>query len=143
MRTQFAILVAGITMASLAGADGSAQSPTVPAAQQYPHRLTAAELRATIPNSTAYSPGKFGPKSLSIYRSPDGHIHMKSPEFEDFGIYRITDDGFYCTKYQKVRDGVETCQAIWQVGADAFESHLPNGQVIKSIAPVPGNPDRL
>lgn len=127
-----------------AGGTGSAQTPSqAPAPQRYPHQLTSAELRATIPNSTAYAAGNFGPKTYASYRSADGHIHIKSPGFDDVGIYRITDDSLFCTKYNKIRGGQETCQTVWQTGPDSSEVHLPNGQVITGPAPVSGNPERL
>src|SRR5690242_17795240 len=67
-------------------------------------------------------------------RSADGHIHVKSPDFNDVGTYRITDDGMFCTKYNKIRGGQETCQIVWQTGPDTIEAHLPNGQVAKVTA---------
>lgn len=144
MWAKVAAVVMVLAFGSSVAADSFAQTSNPPtSAQQYPHRLTAAELRAIVPNSTVYTIGKFGPKTFSIYRSAGGRIHMKSPDFEDFGIYRITDDGLLCTKYQKARGGEETCQVLLQTGPDAFEAHLPNGQIIKGAAPVPGNPERL
>ena len=119
----------------------AAQTSTPPA--QYPHQLTAAELRATIPNSTAYLPGNWGPKSYVNYRSADGHIHVKGPDIDDLGTFRITDDGLLCTKYNKLRNGQETCQTVWLTGPGAMESRLPNGQVFKATVTVAGNPERL
>jgi hypothetical protein len=77
------------------------------------------------------------------YRSADGHIHLKSPDVEDVGTYRITDDDRFCTKYSRLRGGQETCQTVWQTGPNSFEAHLPNGQTFKGPAPVSGNPERL
>jgi len=51
-----------------------AQTSQPTGAQQYPHQLSAAELRARIPDSTAYAPGNFGPRTYATYRTPDGHI---------------------------------------------------------------------
>jgi len=118
-------------------------TPRSAGAQQYPHRLTAPEVRALMTNSTTYMPGNFGPKTTANYRSPDGRIHVKSPSYEDFGTYRITDDGLFCSTYKKARNGQETCQTIWQTGPDTFEAHLPNGQVIKGPRPVPEDPGGL
>ena len=111
--------------------------------QQYPHQLTAAELRSTVPNSTVYSPGNWGPKSYANYRSSDGHIHVKGPDINDVGVWRITGDGLFCTKYNKLRNGQETCQTIWLTAPDTMEAHLPNGQIAKSTSTVPGNPEGL
>jgi hypothetical protein len=67
---------------------------------------------------------------------------VRSPDVSDTGTYRITDDDMYCSKYRKLRDGVETCQTIWQTGPNTYETHLPNGTVIKGTI-VPGNPEGL
>lgn len=127
-------VVTGVVLSCVSGTAG---------AQQYPRQLTGAEVRALMTDSTSYQPGNFGPKTTANYRSPDGRIHVKAPNYEDFGTYRITDDGQFCSTYKKARNGQETCQTIWQVGPDSFEIHLPNGQVIVAGRPVPGNPERL
>jgi len=143
MRAIIAAVPVIAVVALCSGRMSSAQTASQAAgAQQYPHQLTSAELRAIMPDSTSYSPGNFGPKTAANYRSPDGHIHVKSPDFEDFGTYRITDDDLFCSKYNKARSGQETCQTIWQTGPDLFEAHLPNGQTVKGPR-VPGNPERL
>ena len=119
-----------------------AQTSQAARTQQYPYQLTAAELRSKVPDSTSYGIGAYGPNTFVSYRSPDFRIHLRGPGFEDFGTYRITDGGMLCTKYSKVRDGLEVCQTIWQSGPDSIEARLPNGQIFKGVW-VPGNPEHL
>jgi hypothetical protein len=120
----------------LASGSAVAQAPApVP-----PHRLTGAEIRA-LGEHTSYSAGRFGPKTSTAYFTPDGQVRVRSPDVSDTGTYRITDDDMYCSN-RKLRDGVETCQTIWQTGPNTYETHLPNGTVIKGTI-VPGNPEGL
>jgi hypothetical protein len=107
-----------------------------------PRRLTGAEIRAAYVGNSAYTAGRFGPKTSAGYFAPDGQVRMRSPDVSDTGTYRITDDDMYCSKFQKLRDGVETCQTIWQTGTNSYEAHLPNGAVLKVII-VAGNPEGL
>jgi hypothetical protein len=137
MRLVFAGLVA------LAGCAGTTSSTQTIAPVSYPHQLTAAEIRTIKPNSTDYAAGAWGIKTYATYYSPDGHIHYKGPDAEDFGTYRITDDGMICTKYQKYRNGLETCQTVWLTAPDTLETHLPNGGVVKPPARAAGNPEGL
>ena len=136
-----------LTLAALAGCAGTTSStPTSASAsapQQYPHQLTAAEIRATMPNSTQYATGSTGPKTFATYYSANGHIHFKAPDGDDFGTFRITDDGLICTKYEKYRAGQETCQTVWQTAPDTLETHLQNGQIVKPSARAVGNPEGL
>jgi hypothetical protein len=37
---------------------------------------------------------------------------------------------------------VENCQTIYQIGPDTYETHLPNGLIIR-YTQVPGNPEGL
>jgi hypothetical protein len=142
--TSVVVAAAAFIMAWTASGPGSAQTASqTPGAQQYPHQLTGAEVRARVSDSTAYTAGNFGPKTYAVYYSAGGQIKIRSPDFQDVGTYRITDDGQFCTKYNKMRNGQETCQTLWQTGPDAFENHLPNGQIIKSTGRAPGNPEGL
>ena len=79
-------------------------------------------------------------KTFAGYYSPDGKIVVHSPQINDIGTYRITDDGEFCTRYTTIRNGVETCQTMWQVDQNTIEGHLPNGAVIQATS-VPGNPE--
>ena len=111
-----------------------------PAAE--PHKLTVEELRALFAAPhTAYSAGNYGPKTNVGYFA-DGKIITRSPQMNDTGVYRITDDGLYCSTFTQLRGGIENCQTIWQIGPDRYEAHLANGRVFKSTH-VPGNPEGL
>ena len=104
-------------------------------------QLSAAELRQRYAAGvTSYSSGSSGPKTFAGYYSPDGKIVLHSPQMNDIGTYRITDDGQFCTRYTTIRNGVETCQTMWQVDQNTIEGHLPNGAVIQATS-VPGNPE--
>ncbi len=129
------ILTLAVSILALASGTAMAQAP------MQPHQLTGAEIRA-LGEHTAYSAGRFGPKTNTSYFTPDGQIRMRSPDISDTGTFRITDDDMYCSKYRKLRDGAETCQTIWQTGPNTYEAHLPNGSVVKSTF-VPGNPEGL
>jgi hypothetical protein len=117
--------------------------PSLAQTQQYPHQLTKAELRDFYSNATIYALGRIGPKTYRTFFSSDGHIHINSPDFDDVGTWRIDDNGLFCTKYNKMRNAQETCQSIWQTGPNAYESHLPNGQIYKTTERVAGNPEGL
>jgi hypothetical protein len=107
-----------------------------------PRKLTGAQIRAAYVGNTGYTAGKFGPKTSIGYFSPDGTLRMRSPDLSDIGTYKISDEGFYCSKWARLRGGVETCLAVYQTGEDTFEGHLPNGTVLK-VSIVPGNPEGL
>ena len=111
-------------------------------ASSQPRKLTGAEVRAAYVGNTSYVSGRFGPKSSAAYASPDGTLRMRSPDISDTGTYRISDEGLYCSKWTKLRGGVETCPVVYQTGEDTFEAHLPNGTTIKVLV-VPGNPESL
>jgi hypothetical protein len=134
----FAVIAVAVSLAGRGGA-GLAQS----GAQAQPHKLSAAELRAlnSVPH-TSYVAGRFGPNTSVAYFTPDGQIKFRSPDLHDAGTYRITDDDKLCTKYRTIRSGLENCQDIYQIGPDTYESHLPNGTIVKSRS-VPGNPEGL
>jgi hypothetical protein len=123
---------------ALASGSALAQAP----APVQPHRLTGAEIRTAYVGNMAYGFGRFGPKTITTYFAPDGQVRARSPDGSDTGTYRITDDDMYCSKYRKLRDGVETCQTIWQTGPNTYEAHLPNGSVVK-VTIVAGNPEGL
>ncbi len=129
-----------LAVATLALASGSAlaQAP----APVSLHRLTAAEIRAAYVGNTAYGLGRFGPKSFESYFAPDGQVRMRSPDITENGTYRITDDDMYCSKYQTIRGGVDTCQTVYQTGPNAYEVHPAIGPIVK-VTIVPGNPDGL
>ena len=105
--------------------------------------LAAAELRAmfAVPHTT-YSPGSYGPKTNVGYYA-NRQIKFRSPGITDTGTYRITDQGQFCAKYQKIGDGNENCQDIYQVAPDTYEAHLPNGTIVRGATNVPGNPEGL
>jgi hypothetical protein len=130
-------LILAVAIVAFTSGSGLAQAP----APMSPHQLTAAEIRAAYVGNVGYGAGRFGPKTSSVYFAPDGQIRMRSPDMNDSGTYRITDDGMYCSKFHKLRDGVEACQTIWQTGPNAYESHY-NGRVTK-VTIVAGNPDGL
>ena len=123
MKSTMAILV--VAGFALAGCE-SEQTTAQPAAEM--HKLTVDELRAefAIPHTT-YAAGSYGPKTSVSYVA-DGKIRMRSPQINDTGTYRITDDGQYCSKFTTVRGGLETCQTIYQVGDGKYESHCRMGQ---------------
>jgi hypothetical protein len=125
-----------LVVAAVASASSSAfaQAPA-------PHKLSGAEIRAAYVGNLAYGAGRFGPKTITTYFAPDGQVRLRSPDVNDIGTYRISDD-MYCSKYQKLRDGVETYQTIWQTGPNTDEAHAPNGSVAK-VTIVAGNPDGL
>lgn len=141
----FVVALTGSVIAWCAGGPSVAQTASkAPGAQQYPHRLSSAEIRDYFADHTNYMAGQFGPKTTAVYYSANGQIKARSPNGQDAGIYRITDDGLFCTKYNKFRNGQETCQTVWQTGPDSYEVHLPNGQIPPgATAHVSGNPEGL
>ncbi|HEY2616327.1 MAG TPA: hypothetical protein VGI78_03215 [Acetobacteraceae bacterium] len=142
--TSVAVSAIVLAMAGWAGVPSSAQTASQAAgAQQYPHRLTSAEIRNRQSDATFYTIGQYGPKTFTGYFSPGGQIKWRGPGAVDVGTWRVTDDDLLCTKYTRLRDGQETCQAIWQTGPDSFEARLPNGQIFRSSGRVSGNPEGL
>jgi hypothetical protein len=136
-------LVFFLSVVAIAGCTSTQSGAPALVAQQYPHQLTAAEIRANIPNSTQYAVGKYGPKTYATYYSADGHIHFKGPDDEDHGTFRITDDGLICTKYDNYRSGQETCQTVWLTAPNTIETRLADGKVVKPSARSVGNPEGL
>ena len=103
---------------------------------QQPRKLSGPEIRSLLVGNTAYTPGRFGPKMYTIHYNRDGTIDFTSPDGQDFGTWKVSEDGLFCTKYKYLRGGAETCQTIWQTGPNACEFHLPNGTILKgSITP--------
>ena len=101
MKNMIAIAAAaGLMVAGCQG--GSRPAPTTsqgPAARSAGHQLSAAELRQLYAAGvTSYSSGSSGPKTFAGYYSPDGKIVLHSPQMNDIGTYRITDDGQFCTR---------------------------------------------
>lgn len=129
-------LVAAASLAQLSSAQPQAGQGTK-------HKLTADDLRSlmSVP-FTSYSVGNYGPKTNAAYFTPDGNIKFKSPNQNDTGKYRVTDDGKLCTQYKVLRNGTENCQDLYQTGPDQYESHLPNGTIVTSQW-VPGNPENF
>jgi hypothetical protein len=122
---------------------GRAQTATqAPTTQPQFRKLTGAEVRSAFVGNTSYSPGQYGPKTVTVYFDPNGQVRLRSPTVQDVGTYKIGDDGTYCSKYTKIRDGVETCQTIYQAGSGAYETHLASGSIIKSTI-VSGNPEGI
>src|SRR5215467_238585 len=80
------LLTAGLILAACqSGAPPTTPQPAstqvLAAASASPHKLTTAELRAlnSAPH-TAYSVGRFGPKTNAGYFTPDGQIRFRSPD---------------------------------------------------------------
>jgi hypothetical protein len=143
MKSMIAIAAAAALM--VVGCQGGSRTARTtsqaPAAQPASRQLSATELRQRYAAGvTSYSSGSSGPKTFAGYYSPDGKIVVHSPQMNDIGTYRITDDGEFCTRYTTIRNGVETCQTMWQVDQNTIEGHLPNGAVIQATS-VPGNPE--
>ena len=119
----------------------AATPPTAP--QTAPHKLSADELRAMVSSPRkVYVAGRFGPKTTATYYG-DGQIKSRSPDGSDTGVYRVSDDGKFCTTYKIFRGGNETCQDIYQTGPATYEAHLPNGTIAGPNPQVPGNPEGL
>lgn len=135
------VLVAVVILAMAGSSEGP--SSAQPARQQFPHQLTATEVRSRLSDETFYLLGSYGPKTFVYYFGPNGQIKMRSPGGSDTGTWRITDDGQWCTKYAKARNGQEACYTTWQTGPDSFEYRSSNGQGMKPTASVAGNPEGL
>jgi hypothetical protein len=143
-RISAAVTAIVVVLAGWAGVPALAQPASQAAgAPQYPHRLTSAEIRDRQSDATFYTIGQYGPKTYTGYFSSGGQIKWRGPGALDVGTWRVTNDDLLCTKYTKLRDGQETCQAIWQTGPDSFEARLPNGQIFRSAGRVSGNPEGL
>jgi hypothetical protein len=138
-RTSALAAVVVLAMTLPAEAPSSAQ----PASQQYPHQLTAAEVRSRLSDETFYLLGSYGPKTFVYYFAANGQIKTRAPGTTDTGTWRITDDGQWCTKYATARNGQEACYTTWQTGPDSFENHASSGQVVKPTARAAGNPEGL
>ena len=103
-----------------------------------PRKLSGPETVSVLVGNTAHVLGRFGPNTTTIHYNRDGTIDWTSPDGRDSGTWRVSDDGLFCTKYKYLRNGVETCQNLWQTGPDAFEFRLPNGTVLGKGSITPG-----
>ena len=148
--TSLTVVVVGLTVAACqsgpsqtASQATSATPPTVPQTQPVSHKLSADELRAMVSTPhTVYAAGTYGPKTIATYYA-DGHIKSRSPGGGDTGVYRVSDDGKFCTTYKTFRGGKENCQDIYQTGPNMYEAHLPDGTIVGPNPQVPGNPEGL
>jgi hypothetical protein len=143
MRKTVAAIAIALTVSAGVVIPGRTQTATqAPATQPQFRMLTGAEVRSAFVGNTSYLSGQYGPKTFTAYFDLNGQVRLRSPTVQDVGTYKIGDDGTYCSKYTKIRDGVETCQTIYQAGPGAYETHLPNGNIIKTTI-VSGNPEGL
>ena len=97
-RMKSMIVIATAVALMVAGCQGGSRpartTSQAPAAQPASRQLSAAELRQLYAAGvTSYSSGSSGPRTFAGYHSPDGKIILHSPQMNDIGTYRITDDG--------------------------------------------------
>jgi hypothetical protein len=108
------------------------------------HLRTAAEFRAAVGTEgfTNWGHDKNGNDFVS-YTAPNGTMAVKSANFADHGVWRLSPDGKVCLKWQKIRDGADTCLTSYVNGNDVYNV-LPNGVIVSvSTRQASGNPDHL
>lgn len=105
---------------------------------------TAAEMRQSVgpQGYTAWGHSTNGSKFVA-YTAPNGTTVVKSGTFVDHGVWQIAPGGKWCLKWQKIRNGVETCLTQYVNGKDIYNV-FPNGTLDSVVTRVvPGNPDHL
>ncbi len=77
-----------------------------------------------------------GSNSFYVYLDPNGTSRVRYEEGQDLGFWRVNEDGDYCQRWRRVRDGRETCNAVVRHG-DRYKSGIYEFSLIE------GNPFRL
>ena len=107
-------------------------------------RLDAEELRGLLDHTFYESEGVW-----VIYYAPtgEGRLRFSKRRFPDgtrtdTGHREITDDGRYCTTWEKLRDGAKRCGRVWKVG-DLYYGMLKDGYIGSRYRVRPGKVENL
>lgn len=130
-------LIAASLGAACAGSLVACQAPEPPAGPP----LNAAALRSTLVGNTARGTTPGGAPFASFHAA-DGAMRFRGGGLNDSGVYRITEDGKWCSTWRTIRGGAEACQTVVPVGAE-YRFILPSGVASSTVRVVPGNPDNL
>ena len=123
--------------AMLTGLAGCAVPPAAPPPGT---QLSAAGLRATLVGNTGYGTSSDG-NHWTGYNAPDGSAKTKYAWGIDSGVWRITDDGHWCTRWNHIRVNREWCQTVFQEGDTVRFVH--DGSVSSTAQLKSGNPENL
>lgn len=119
---------------------GLAGCATPPAAPPSGTQLSAAEIRSTLVGNTGHGSSSKG--DFVIYVAPDGTQRVKTPNIADTGRWRLTDDGHWCSRWQRIRLNAEECSTVFRDG-DTIRFVRSDGSVASTIQSTPGNPENL
>jgi acid phosphatase class B len=109
-----------------------------------PQKLTAQQLAQSLSgNSTVVqmpSGGGRPPVTVTIFYDPNGTVLFSSSDGTvDQGIWRVTPDGKYCSRWQRLRKGFESCADVLRAGeilhfvenSSEFVTRLVAGNVLR------------
>ena len=138
-----AVLVAGCQNSApkMAAPQASTVQSTIPTAA---HRRTSTEIRQAIGKEgmTGWGHDIQGHHFVS-YTAPNGTIVVKSGTFMDHGVWHVAPNGEWCVRWNKIRNGVETCLTQYVKGNDVYNV-FPDGKLDSvETRSVQGNPDHL
>lgn len=145
------LAVALVALAGLAAPCGTAfaQQQTMPqqrpAAQSpEPQKLNAKQVAQSLSgNSTVVqlpSGGGRPPVTVTIFYDPNGTVLFSSSDGTvDQGVWRITPEGKYCSRWQRLRKGFESCADVLRNGeimhfvenSSEFVTRLVAGNVLR------------
>lgn len=74
---------------------------------------------------------------MDMWFKDDGGLELAGNNFADSGVWRLSDSG-YCTKWQKIRNGAETCFTVISKLGQTFVYNLDgslSGSVMRVVSP--------
>lgn len=101
--------------AAIALAVGAVISQAVPAQTV----LSAEVIRQSFPGNTAEIVGQ--QYTTYVYWAPDGSQRMQAQLFADTGTWRITAEGDFCGKWNRLRNGAEACFPVIDAGDSVYQ----------------------
>lgn len=110
-------------------------------------RLDKAALTQVLSGNTVRGRAEDG-RLYHVYFSSTGEAYMQVEDgFNDEGSWRVTSDGYYCSRWQEVRRDMETCFAVRRKGGDLLflkrsDEDNPNAPMLL-MDWLSGNPKQL
>jgi hypothetical protein len=96
--------------------------------------LSAAAIREAVAGNTGTGTMSGSHIIYSMYLAADGTAQAKLPTGIDKGIWRLTDDGQWCAKWQLFRGGSEYCQRVYLEG-DVYKFVNSNSEELLRFSP--------
>jgi hypothetical protein len=115
---------------------------TLAGCQQPPAQtLSAGGVKSAFVGNTLH--GKSVNGDFVSFISPNGQIRGKLDSLDDYGVYRIADDGKFCITWHTGWGATETCRTVQRSGNYNYILLMPDGVTFATVTVTPGNSDSL